>query len=54
MHYRSEDHLPKGWGKGLYKGYCGLVEESDCEEVSSDDAKDESDSETSSAATEDF
>ena len=54
MHYRKGEFIPKGFGTGLYKVYCGLVEECETDESSSlddtseSDMEDESESESSS------
>ena len=53
MHFMKGEFIPKGFGTGLYKGFCAVVEE-ESDDSSSDEAKEESNSDFSSDSVEDF
>ena len=48
MHFQRGEFIPKGFGIGTFQKYCRTVAESESEEMSSDEVKEESDSESAS------
>ena len=48
MHFQWGEFIPKGFGIGTFRKYCRTVAESESEEMSSDEMKEESDSESAS------
>ena len=48
MHFQRGEFIPKGFGIGTFRRYCRTVAESESEEMSSDEMKEESDSESAS------
>ena len=48
MHFQRGEFIPKGFGIGTFRKYCRTVAESESEEMSSDEMKEESDSESAS------
>ena len=55
MHYQKGEFIPPGFGSGVYKAYCEVVEESEseAEDTSSEEQKEESYSDSDSDSSTD-